>query len=71
MIAGRDRSKDEKGFRENMKLQIAGVKGWERENENRHYSFLYFGEQVKGYAVKIWFENKLLKLSYLSFITKQ
>lgn len=57
MIVERDRSKDEKGFREKMKPQIAGVKGkvqcQERKNEYRHYSFMYFGEQVKGHAVKI------------------
>lgn len=48
---GRDRSEDEKGFRDKMKLQIEGVKGkvqcQKRENEYRPYSFIHFGKQVK------------------------
>jgi len=51
VIVGRDRSRDEKGFREKMKLQIGVVKGkvqcQKRENEYRHYSFMNFGKQVK------------------------
>lgn len=44
----RDRSKDEKGFRDKMKLQIEGVKGKvKRENEYRYYSLIHFGKQVK------------------------